>query len=271
MLDLNPPAMLVPAELVDHIFSFLRGERLALEECSKAHPMFSTLAEPYLYADILIHNERAVSELYKQLSDNPHILAFPRTLEILDTDPPILIPPSEPKVLSVMSMIPRMTNLVSLSLSDLWQWSESLDGFYYDFLSKFRTCLRESAIEELCLKDFHEFPFSILDGGGNVKKLELYRCTAMLEDEPVSATGSPHHSLETFIIGFRHDPDILLWATHRATSLTNLELRGSLSNCTEFPELLKACSNSLTRLHVHIGIQCMQYSSLFFLGFTYVS
>jgi hypothetical protein len=256
--------MLVPAELVDHIFSFLRGERSALEECSKAHPMFSRLAEPYLYADILIHmsNERALSELYKQLSENPHILNFPRTLEILRGDPsPMLFP--QPKVLSIMSVIPQMTNLVSLTLEGQW-----CDGLY-DFLSTFRTCLRQSAIEELCLKDFLDFPFSILDNGKNIKKLTLIQCTA---DEPISTSGSPHQSLETLIIGFRHDPDILLWATHRATSLTTLELRGSLVlHCTRFAELLKACSNSLTRLHLDIGTQCMQHPSLFSLEFTYIS
>jgi hypothetical protein len=38
----------------DHIFSFLWGDRSALEECLKVHPMFLSIAEPYLYADILI-------------------------------------------------------------------------------------------------------------------------------------------------------------------------------------------------------------------------
>jgi hypothetical protein len=149
------------------------------------------------------------------------------------------------------------------------QWPDDL---YEDFLSTFRTCVQQSAIEELCLNDFHDFPFSILDDGKNVMKLTLLECTAMLEgaaDGPISAAGSP---LETFIVGFRHDPNILLWATHRATSLTTLELRGSLSpHCLEVAELLKACSNSLTSLHVDIGTQCMQYPSLFFLEFTYVS
>src|ERR1700674_1757072 len=79
----NIPSML-PTELVDHILSFLLGDRSALEQCSKAHPMLSRLAEPYLYADILIdvNNKAALSELYKLLSENPHILKIFRTFKL---------------------------------------------------------------------------------------------------------------------------------------------------------------------------------------------
>ncbi len=77
---------MVPTELVKHIFSFLWGEISAFKACSKAHPIFSSVAGPYLYADILINvrwndkDQMALSELCNQLSDNPHLLDFPRTL-----------------------------------------------------------------------------------------------------------------------------------------------------------------------------------------------
>jgi hypothetical protein len=113
-------------------------------------------------------------------------------------------------------------NLVSFSLEDQWLDGGSINE---DFLSTFRTCLRQSAIE-ICLKEFYRFPFSILDDAKNLKKLTLSNCTAMSGDEPVSASGLPHRSLETLVIDQSCNSGILLWATHRATNLKTLELRG---------------------------------------------
>ncbi len=251
----NPP-MLVPAELIDHIFSFLRGDKSALEECSKAHPMFSSIAEPYLYADILIRTDykTALSELYKQLSENPHILNFPRTfkLEFRRGDGIPSFSPPNPEALLIMSMLPRMANLISLSIADKWPYR-----LHEDFMSTFKTCLQQSTIEELCLKSFRMFPLSILDGK-TIKKLTLSDCIAMSEDEPILTSGSLHQSLETLIIKSYHNPALLLWASRRATSLTTLELRDSYKpHLREFANLLRACSKTLTWLHLDIDARRM--------------
>jgi len=163
--------MLVPAELIGFIFSFLRGERSTLEACSKAHPMLSRLAEPYVYADILvpINNESAVAGLYKRFSENSRMLDFPRTLEFRRTGVFLRNVDPTPEVLLIMSMIPRMTNLTSLTLKE----QPCLDGLYGDFLLTFGDCLQQSAIEEIYLGDFEYFPLSILNNGKNIKKLTL--------------------------------------------------------------------------------------------------
>ena len=248
--------MRVPPELIDRIFSFLRGEKSALQACSKAHPLFSRLVQPHLYADTLvpINNNEAVAELYKQFSENPRMLDFPRTLEFRRTGLLLRFVDPAPKVLSIMSMVPRMANLISLSLEE----QPCLDSLYKDFLSVFSTCLQQSAIEEVCLESFHYFPLSLLDNGKNIKILTLSDCTARSGDKPIS----PHHqSLETLIIRGRYNPRLLLWTAHRATSLTTLELRDvSLDDnhrWTEFPELLTACSNSLRKLHLDVASHCM--------------
>jgi hypothetical protein len=163
-----------------------------------------------------------------------------------------------------MSMIPQMTNLVSLSLEEQWSYG----ALNEDFLSTFRTCLRQSAIEELCLSKFYRFPFSILDDAQNLNKLTLSECTATSEDEPVQASGSRHRSLETLVIVRGFNPGILLWAKNRATDLKTLELRGLPRYDAKFAGLLQACSNSLTSFLLDINNQCTQYPSLFPLEFT---
>jgi hypothetical protein len=49
-------SLLLAAELIDHIFSFLRGNILAaLTACSKANPFYSRLAERHLYPHIVVN------------------------------------------------------------------------------------------------------------------------------------------------------------------------------------------------------------------------
>jgi len=243
--------VLIPPELIDHIFSFLRGDRLALEECSKAHPIFSSIAEPYLYADVLLPMNYKMA-FYKQLSENPHILKFPRTLEFRLSGHDFPSCPSEPEVLLIMSMVPRMANLISLTLANKWPYRLN-----EDFISTFKTCFRQSTIEELCLESFRDFPLSILDGKA-IKKLTFSDCTAKREDESVFALGASHQSLETLIIRSYHNPDLLLWASYRATSLTTLELRdSSRPHLRDFAQLLRACSKTLTRLHLDVDSRRM--------------
>jgi hypothetical protein len=185
----------------------------------------------------------ALSELCNQLSDNPHLLDFPRTLAFHRiAKHPNQSP--EPKALSIISMIPRMVNLVSLT------WTSH--GLCEGFVSIFRTCLQQSTIENLCLENFCDFPLSILDNSKTIKKLVLIGCTAMSENDLLlSESGSPHQPLETLIIGSHLEPNLLFWASHRATGLKVLEFRDSQeTQSREFTELLRICSRTLTRLHI---------------------
>jgi len=72
--------MVLPTELLDHIFSFLQKDISALKACSKAHPLLSRLAERHIYAHIVI--DPRAPEVYDDTLENPHLLDYPRTLEI---------------------------------------------------------------------------------------------------------------------------------------------------------------------------------------------
>jgi hypothetical protein len=245
--------MLLPADVIDHIFSLLRGDRSTLKACSEAHSLYSILAERHLYADIVVQtkNPSAVFELFKKLSKNSHILDYARTLEIdssqADLDSPRL------DALSIISMIPRMANLISLTLCE----TPCSHDMYQDFLS---TYLQQSAIEAVSLYHFYDCPLSVLDSCKSIKKLTLSDVTAMDE-----SSGSPHQ-LETLKISGDHNQDLLYWAMRRVTHLTSLELRDLPDDYdwNAFSELLTACSNSLRRLHLGIGNQGMQCPSICF-------
>ncbi len=229
----------LPAELIDHIFSYLRKNISALKACSKAHPLYSRLAERHLYAHIIVDLR---TKDVCNLLENPRLLDYPRTLEIRYRNP---------SPISIMPVIPRMTNLVSLSIHDpsrLWERDV--------FFSTFRNCIQQSSFQELHLFDFTLLPLSILDDARYIKLLTLHNCS--VKDEQISNPPSSQLSLETLALSKYHNPYIHRWAMRRVTRLTSLELHGILLELdwAIFPELLAACSNSLTGLHLDMST-CM--------------
>jgi hypothetical protein len=245
---------MLPHELIDHVFSLLRQDTSTLKACLEALPMYSRLAERHLFADIVV-NPSTVSDLYKQLSGNPHILNYPRTF-VFRHRPLLHVPnpESDDQALSIMSMMPRMVNLTSLSLS--WGRQYTIDLFE-QFVPILKNCLEQSFIEVVRLYNFNGFPLSVLDKGRSIKKLTLVRCTAM--EESVSSSGSSSQTLKTLTIAGLNDGFLISWTTHRIGCLTSLELEYDREdrNSTAIRELLRACSNSLTTLYFKASDQCM--------------
>src|SRR5258708_30023025 len=103
--------MSLPAELIDHIFIFLQEDTLALKACSKAHPLLSRLAERLLYAHIFVCPSTEVSD---PIFENPRFLDYPRTLKIGGC----LGASQNIPAIFIMSMIPQMPNLISLTIHD---------------------------------------------------------------------------------------------------------------------------------------------------------
>src|SRR5260221_9002675 len=237
----------LPAELVDHIFSFLpQGDTSALKACSKAHPLFWRLAERYLYKHIVIYKG---SDVCNPVFKNPRLLDYPHTLEISAH-----IPDRNALPIDILSVIPRMANLVSLKIDGPYSFKQG-----EEFLSMFRNCLHQPSFRELYLSNIFYFPVSTLDDAKNIKKLTLSDCT--VEDDRISSIKLPSSqlSLDTLILLGHHNPRIHLWATRCVTRLTSFELHNLLSNIDWgiFPVLLAACSNSLTRLHLDVSNRCM--------------
>jgi len=172
--------MVLPAELIDYIFSFLQNDPSALKACSKAHPLLSRLAERHIYAHIVI--DPRAPEVCNDILENPQLLDHPRTLKILFS---FLVP--DPLVISIMRMIPQMTNLISLRISRPFLFTER-----DEFFSILRNCLQQSSLQKLHLFFSYFFPFSVLDGAKNIKHLTLSFCSALTVDEPIQAY--PRHN-----------------------------------------------------------------------------
>jgi len=239
--------MRLPAEVTDHIFSFLRKDTLALKACSKAHPLYSRLAERYLYAHIVI--DPRAPEVCNLILENPRLLDYPRSLEIRS----FLNFTRNPLPISIMPMIPRMANLVSLCISYPCPYHQR-----DEFISTLRNCLQRSSFQKLRLSDIYDLPFSILDDAKNIKQLTLSGGTVD-EDEPVSSSPSAQLSLETLVLSGHLDADVYRWAMRWVARLTTLELHDLWldQDWNVFPELLAACSNSLTKLQLDTDRSCM--------------
>jgi len=73
-----------------------------------------------------------------------------------------------------------------------------------------------------------------------------------MEDKPISGSPSSQLCLETLVLSVYFNPGLHPWATRWVTRLTTLELHDLLLlfDWTAFSELLVACSNSLSSLHL---------------------
>ena len=172
-----------------------------------------------------------------------------------------------------MAMIPRMANLISLRITLVPTSLGPSFPLYNEFNSILADCLLQSTIEQLSLSHFYYIPLSVLDNCSNIKKLTLDDCFTV--SEPVFTSPSSQQSLETLIFSGDHDRDLHFWAVRRVTRLTSLGMRDMPLDLdwTAFLELLTACSNSLTRLDVDTGPDCMRYPYFCFLSnsLTYLS
>jgi len=231
----------LPPELIDHIFSFLQDDTSALKACSKAHPLYSRLAEPYLYAHIVYNPyEPPTMEMCNHFLENPH---YPRTLE---TSTVSSSHPSYPLALSILKMIPRMANLTYFSIYQLIPEDE-------EYLSALGSCLQQSSFRQLSLNEIYILPLSILDDAKNIKKLVLSNIRyTRIESQPPSS----QLSLDTLVLIGEYNQDLHRWAMRWVTRLTKLGVLGRGFK-RMIIELLAACSNSLTKLHLDLYDHCI--------------
>ena len=241
---------MLPFELIDHVFRFLQNDILALRACSQTHPTFSALAERHIYADIVVNNgEIPISELYKQFSENPHVLRFVRNIKF-DVSA-VLSPSVLQETLTILSMLPRMVKLASIEIYGPFRWCYLSDTFRA--LLEFGLC--RSSATAVHLRGIYGFPLSALK---NCRQLTLNNCA-----EFTNAVSSPSHHphLEGLVIDSCDDNELLFWASRRVANLTSLAFQ-QIRNFTFFPEFLSSCSKSLENLHLSIGNLCRQF--LFF-------
>ena len=178
----NPNSSQIPAEILDHIFSFLHNDPATLksiqEVCSETHNTFLRgILDRHLYAHIVVTNFMSTtpgffhcSELFQYLSSNPHVSKYIRILQIEIETPG----PSQwyDPVSSILRMLPSTLEGITLSsrtrskakastkkVPTVLQWSDLHETFREVFLD----CLRSSNLTEASIRCVKGVPLSIFN------------------------------------------------------------------------------------------------------------
>src|SRR6266545_8240703 len=154
--------MNLPAEILDHIFSFLKSDPAALRACSESHPSLSRLAEPHLYFHVLLKTSDSSSDrpsnLAQLLSRRPHIAHYIRSLEIQ-----VIAHVSHHiwrNLEEISNILPMLLTLRQIAVNHssaplFFQWEAQPKSFCLAFW----TCLRLPSMRDVSLTGIRQFPF----------------------------------------------------------------------------------------------------------------
>jgi len=253
--------MALPAEILDHILSFLGSDTAALKRCSESHPSLCQLAERYLYSRILLTTNNSSDELESSQPANligllfkrPYIVHYIRSLEISVRDDR----DTETQLEEVSTILPNLSALREITLDhpSVWldlDWEALPESFRLAFLD----CLRLQSMQVVCLKHILRFPYrsALNDECKSIRSLTVRGPSQINNldlDGPLVNQGlslclhiSVIHDMEGFVSWF---------ATCRS-QLRSLEFFSFDDRCYDsLPRLLANSSNSLTSLVLDLG------------------
>jgi len=249
--------MSIPLEIISHVFSFLQSDPTTLAICSRAHHSFSPFAECFLYADVVVLDDKGnirdkkddrqiflASDLHKLLIDSPHIANYIRKIEIcLSSYHATGIAPILPMLLSLDGIFVTATFYAS--------WRE----LSAEFLNAFAN--RLLSLKEVSINYFDYFPLRAFDGCKTMKSIGLNgRSYAEINGNDSQVIPQALDSLSLYSWK-PHSPDsmFMAWAKKRIHSLRFLLFHSSNGHVVNevLPELLKMCSNSLSSLELNLS------------------
>ena len=268
----------LPVEILDCIFSYL--DLHSLQACSKACPIFSRVAERYLYVDITLHGYELehrdwshwtlplnVTQLSSLLSEQPHIANYILTLTIyaagqnerlyqfVDAIPPILDLLQKLRKLTVQR---PWRCLYVLSVDGNW-WLE-LDGIFGLSLLK---SLRLPSMEEACFAGMIRVDRSLLNG---IKSVKLDACSiSVIRDSEDPSSDDSYPSLKDLsIIDMQTSSLVKLASCYWPAKCCKHLQHFQFSSCfrifgdpfAAIEPILIACSNTLTTLDVNLKSFC---------------
>jgi len=133
------------------------------QTCSESHPSLSQLAEPYLYAHVLLKtDESQLENLTELLSKCPYIAHYIRSLEIYVSGH------EEARhrcLRGISTILPYLLALKMVTLDNTacpyWGWVGHPESFRRAFLD----CLCFQSMQDVCINQVYAFPFrSALNG-----------------------------------------------------------------------------------------------------------
>lgn len=258
---------MLPPEILDHLFSFLKSDPSALKASARAHPAFSRLVERHLYAHITVSctneapNEHTFSsiQLRKLLSDKHHISNYVYSLEILANrleDSPLF--PHEESDLAIppiLGQLPNLRRVVLRSRGNFWEL------LVEELRRAFLECLRLPSIKEVSVRGLYGFPLSALHDCSGLKYLLIEgECSHL--DATSNRLFPPLESLSVYNCSTL--TRFVAWA--KLGALRSLEFQGtSQQYFDKLPELLEACSGTLTSLVLGLHNSCKYCLNIAFL------
>ena len=153
--------MNLPAEILNHILSFLQSDPVALRACCESHPSLSKLAEPYLYAHISLRTDDmfpeqnlGVFDLSKLLSNSPHLVHYIFSLHVVFVgyQPDVQV---NRHVEEISAILPLLLALRTITLGRM---SGSPGQLPESFTVVFLDCLLLPSMQKVRILNFDDIP-----------------------------------------------------------------------------------------------------------------
>ena len=282
--------MSLPIDVVDYTLSFLHSDRVTLKICAQSHPTLSRLSERFIYANVTLHDDLdkfdpleedlRTSEFTQVIAKIPSIARHVRSLAVCVTDnaDPEQGQATSSHLEGVASLLPTFSGLTKLTIKGNirnkfpFSWRTLPETFHQAFLH----FLHRQAMKDVVIFYAAFFPISLLDNCKYVRAT-LDKCEETQYDVGEESTTedmlslSACHPAGTFEhLSIRHcsqtcGENIAAWVeTHHLRSLKYNGLRGASELRKFLPEVLLACSNSLTELHLDIEDYCRSSLATFY-------
>ena len=245
---------MLPAELVDWIFTFLQKDPNALKSCSAAHPLLSFLAEPHLFVHIIFYvgfhsnhpcptDGLPVSKLSRCLAERPHLANHTRSITIdgsasLNSNPSVFFE-------GLSTLLPLIPSPEKISLRHV-RWFQFPEALRLAVLN----CFRTPRMKEICLHNSPNFPFPVLDDFRNIKNLELGSSGSSLQYHPVQTTLASLSIVDDDLVRY------IALAGSRLNGLTTLHAKAKFRPFPDLSPIFTSYSNSLKCITLDIGSFC---------------
>jgi len=249
-----------PPEIFCEIFSFLTLEARVLLACTQAHPIFTQLIGPSLFAHVFVHNHDADDEDGRHLklkpyqfsavlADNPRIVDYVRSL-CVDL---FRFHGDDGAMKEITTILPGLKlERIQLTLS---HGSSYWTSFPAAFHTAFVACISTSLMKEICLHKVYDIPLSSFAECAGLKRLTLWHYANPPSD--IESCKFPH--LEALELSSwqmqirRHPHEFFSWLSTHACGLRSLKLIASRRHAIHafLPRVLPICATSLVNLSIY--------------------
>ena len=246
-----------PPEIFCEIFSFLTLEARVLLACTQAHPIFTQLIGPSLFAHVFVHNHDADDEDGRHLKlkpyqfsavlvDNPRIVNYVRSL-CVDL---FRFYSDDGAMKEITTILPGLKlERIQLTLS---HGSSYWPSFPAAFHTAFIACISTSLMKEICLNKVYGIPLNSFAECAGLKRLTLwYR--SEIPPSNISCKFPHLEALEltSWSMEMRHE--FFSWLSTHAYGLQSLKLITSRRDIIRvfLPRVLLICATSLVNLSIY--------------------